>query len=61
MNIEESIHFLEDRITRLEAELHRGHRGAELPDDDANGIVRCDCSREARWQAMLREQEKSRP
>lgn len=39
---------LEVRIVRLEAELHASHRAAELPDDEANGIVRCDCPDETK-------------
>lgn len=38
----------EQRLLRLERAYHAGHAHAELPDDEANGIVRCDCSPEAR-------------
>lgn len=38
----------EQRLLRLERWVHSTHVWAECSDDAANGIVRCDCSPEAR-------------
>ena len=50
-SVKEQLRRLEARQLKLERLIHRAlHAAAELTDDAENGIVRCDCSEEARVQ-----------